>query len=445
MMLRLLLFTVCALALLVPVHAEESLSASERLEVRLQEARKALATSEERILQQRTQALAEIQALNNAIRAREAELSAVAELRSEKRRRLEAQTAKREAQAASIRRLARRLAGEGLAVAANAGAADLMQQWDSIRDGLFARIEDLKAAVAIRKESGEVMDRAGNPVTVPLWHWGATHRLALGETPESRGFCRLLDDGSWQVWGPYLRDEDKLSSSAAWVDVSGRLALSAPKATGILAFINRAGPFAWPILALAVFGLVIIADRVWLMWSWRLPQSSVDRLISDVSGADAKIGEESSIYLAKSKAPTTKILKVVLEADKEAPNSSQEAHEQKAGAALVEAEVRLQRGLRILAVLAATAPLLGLLGTVTGMIKSFRALNIGVGGADASLLSAGIGEALLTTELGLIVAVPLLLAHAVFARDAQRRRAHAESAAMRLLAVQQRGGATADA
>jgi len=71
----------------------------------------------------------------------------------------------------------------------------------------------------------------------------------------------------------------------------------------------------------------------------------------------------------------------------------------------------LERHLAVLAVSAAAAPLLGLLGTVTGMIHTFKLITI-FGTGEARLLSGGISEALITTQYGLIVAVPALLVHA---------------------------------
>lgn len=70
----------------------------------------------------------------------------------------------------------------------------------------------------------------------------------------------------------------------------------------------------------------------------------------------------------------------------------------------------LQRGLGTVAILAAVAPLLGLLGTVTGIIETFQSITL-FGTGDPKLMSAGISEALVTTVLGLLTAIPLLLIH----------------------------------
>ena len=80
---------------------------------------------------------------------------------------------------------------------------------------------------------------------------------------------------------------------------------------------------------------------------------------------------------------------------------------------------KLEGGLNLIKVLAAVAPLLGLLGTVIGMINTFQAITL-FGTGDPQIMASGISEALVTTVLGLIAAIPLLLLHA-FASGASKR------------------------
>ncbi len=80
---------------------------------------------------------------------------------------------------------------------------------------------------------------------------------------------------------------------------------------------------------------------------------------------------------------------------------------------------RLTRGLTTLGVVAAMAPLLGLLGTVTGMIETFQTITL-FGSGDPKLMSSGISQALVTTQLGLVVAVPVLLLHSLLKGRANR-------------------------
>jgi biopolymer transport protein ExbB len=81
--------------------------------------------------------------------------------------------------------------------------------------------------------------------------------------------------------------------------------------------------------------------------------------------------------------------------------------------------VMLRRSLRVIAVLGATMPLLGLLGTVIGMIQTFGALmDYGVARVDA--LAGGISQALITTQAGLVIAVPVLLVNGLLASRSRR-------------------------
>ncbi|SFJ76143.1 MotA/TolQ/ExbB proton channel family protein [Methylophaga sulfidovorans] len=80
---------------------------------------------------------------------------------------------------------------------------------------------------------------------------------------------------------------------------------------------------------------------------------------------------------------------------------------------------KLERGLITLAILAAVAPMLGLLGTVSGMIETFQSITL-FGTGDPKLMSGGISQALVTTELGLAVAIPLLLIHSGLSSKSNR-------------------------
>jgi biopolymer transport protein ExbB len=90
---------------------------------------------------------------------------------------------------------------------------------------------------------------------------------------------------------------------------------------------------------------------------------------------------------------------------------------------------KLERFLAFMSLTAAAAPLLGLLGTVTGMIKTFNLITI-FGTGDAKSLSTGISEALVTTELGLVVAIPALIIHGLLSRMARQKLGDMEQTAV---------------
>ena len=79
----------------------------------------------------------------------------------------------------------------------------------------------------------------------------------------------------------------------------------------------------------------------------------------------------------------------------------------------------IERGLITLAILAAVTPMLGLLGTVSGMIETFQSITL-FGTGDPKLMSGGISQALVTTELGLAVAIPILLIHSALSSKSNR-------------------------
>jgi len=105
-----------------------------------------------------------------------------------------------------------------------------------------------------------------------------------------------------------------------------------------------------------------------------------------------------------------RILSGMNNANKQQENFTPEALEANLDELLVRESAALEKGLALVKLLAAMAPLLGLLGTVTGMIATFQAITL-FGTGDPAMMASGISQALVTTVLGLLTAVPLLLAH----------------------------------
>jgi biopolymer transport protein ExbB len=85
---------------------------------------------------------------------------------------------------------------------------------------------------------------------------------------------------------------------------------------------------------------------------------------------------------------------------------------------LQEYRVTLEKRLTAIAITASVAPLLGLLGTVSGMIETFRMMTL-FGSGNPEVVSGGISQALITTELGLVVAIPALIVHSLLSRKAR--------------------------
>ncbi len=107
-------------------------------------------------------------------------------------------------------------------------------------------------------------------------------------------------------------------------------------------------------------------------------------------------------------------LGVILLAYEENKTADLETLELKLDEAILKSTPKLEKGITTIKLLAAVAPLLGLLGTVTGMIATFQSITL-FGTGDPKLMAGGISQALVTTVLGLVCAIPLLLLHNVIA------------------------------
>lgn len=173
--------------------------------------------------------------------------------------------------------------------------------------------------------------------------------------------------------------------------------------------VREGGVFVWPIIAVGFIGLLLALERTATLWRAAPRRSS--RIVREAMEA-AKAGDWTACrQRLAGKAPILRVLYHTVDGK----NERVQAMEKRFDEALLRETPRLERFLSSLNVLAAVAPLLGLLGTVSGIISTFRVITL-YGNADPKLLSGGISEALVTTELGLAVAVPLLLLHHVLSR-----------------------------
>lgn len=102
---------------------------------------------------------------------------------------------------------------------------------------------------------------------------------------------------------------------------------------------------------------------------------------------------------------------------------------------VVDEQSHLEKGLSMLKLLAALAPMLGLLGTVTGMIETFQVITQ-FGNGDPKVMAGGISMALITTVLGLVAAMPMLLAHNILSSQAESIRTILEKQGIGLVAAQ---------
>jgi biopolymer transport protein ExbB len=164
------------------------------------------------------------------------------------------------------------------------------------------------------------------------------------------------------------------------------------------------GPVMWPIMLCSVAAAAIILERIWTLQRKRIiPQELTERVWKLV---ETRTLNDRHVEALGRNSPLGRVLAAGLANHDKGRDIMKEAIEDTGRHVVHE----LERFLNALGTIAAISPLLGLLGTVIGMIEAFDAITSqGVG--DPRMLSGGIGEALITTAAGLIVAIPALLGY----------------------------------
>ena len=194
----------------------------------------------------------------------------------------------------------------------------------------------------------------------------------------------------------------------------------------IVSTINSGGLIGWIIVVLGAIALGLVALRVVFLMSaskttGNLAKSSLEKLLSE--------GVEGALsYLKTQKGSTARVLKATIRN----LDRDREHIEDIVAESILHESGRLDRFGSMILVVAAVAPLLGLLGTVTGMIATFDIITE-FGTGDPKLLSGGISIALVTTELGLIVAIPMLLVGNMLSAWAEKIKDAMEHSALHLI------------
>lgn len=177
-------------------------------------------------------------------------------------------------------------------------------------------------------------------------------------------------------------------------------------------FMKIGGVLMWFIFALGVMGLYAILERSYYFLSKE--RSTIDKLDKKLKVLlETGAIKESIIYLNKNKSSSAKVLQEILLYGYKERKESVEALEEKGKEVAIQQLRNLEKNMWLLSLSAHVAPLAGLLGTVTGMIKAFQAVSI-YGTGDPAVLAKGISEALYTTASGLIVAIPAMILYNYF-------------------------------
>ncbi len=296
-------------------------------------------------------------------------------------------------------------------------------------------MDEILASGQVRIEQGNIIDQTGKEVVAKLLVLG--NFTAAYQLNNKVGFL-LFSDQSQQLFAlskpPSLVMQKAIKrymngeADAVPIDVSkGGAMRQLTHKLSLLEQIPKGGVVVWPILAIALFAGLIILERVVFLARKRLDAARFMKELKQLmthgewDGCDRLFAGHKTKPLARSLAAGMEF-RTLKRTDME--NALQEA--------ILREIPPLERFLSTLGMLAAIAPLMGLLGTVTGMINTFHVITF-YGTSDPRMMSGGISEALVTTMLGLCVAIPIMLCHTLLSRQVETMIATMEEKAVAMV------------
>ncbi len=282
--------------------------------------------------------------------------------------------------------------------------------------GLFFQEMEFGGEVSLLK--GTFMDRSGTSRTgdiLTVGNFTAIYRLDketgfLRYLKGDRSFAALPALPSWSIsrnLNKYMNGEVEditldIFNGAALKQITHKLTMADK--------IKNGGPIVWPILVIGFFAFIIVIERTIYL---KKVHANTDLVMGEVNSLALKgKWKECDKFVKDAKGrPVYNVLRAGLGARAETRETLDSILQE----AILKEFPRLERFLPALNIMGAVAPLLGLLGTVTGMINTFHVITL-YGTGDPRMMSGGISEAMVTTMLGLSVAIPIMLAHTFLSR-----------------------------
>ena len=266
----------------------------------------------------------------------------------------------------------------------------------------FALQEEMTAQGEVKRFIGEVVNLDGSLRQTEILRVGPFTALADGKFIRYAGDNRYADLGRqppsrFGDAADDVLDADAGELVAAPIDPSRgailNLFLQMPT---LFERVNQGGLVGYIIILLGLFGVGLAIERIIrLTLLSRQVKTQMTSGKASLKGGGSPLARIWSVYQAN-------------------PKIDIETLELKLDDAILKEMPALEKHLALLKLLSGVAPLLGLLGTVTGMILTFQAITL-FGTGDPKLMAGGISQALVTTVLGLVVAIPILLLHSVAA------------------------------
>ncbi len=292
----------------------------------------------------------------------------------------------------------------------------------------------IRGSGEVRLTRGRIIDRSGGGTEADilvLGHFTAAYRCAdevgfLNYSPAGRNLFALsrLPSGGMQK---HLRRYMQGQSEAVPMDITRGGALN--QLTHELSLrqqVLKGGSIVWPILAILAVGLVLVFERIVFLLRNRMDADGLTRRMASMA-AEQDWGACKKACAQYAGKPVARVMAAGLDCC----HMPREAMENALQEAILREVPPMERFLSTLGMLAAIAPLMGLLGTVTGMIDTFHVITQ-FGTGDPRMMSGGISEALVTTMLGLSVAIPIMLAHTLLNRAVDKRIGQMEEKAVAL-------------
>jgi len=195
----------------------------------------------------------------------------------------------------------------------------------------------------------------------------------------------------------------------------GALLSALVKKPSLFEKVQEGGIVGYVIIGLGIIALIIAVLRILVL-----------------SGVESSVKKQAKDLKRPSlKNPLGRVLKIY----QDNPNSDPESMELKLAEGILKEGPKLNKWIMFIKIIAVVAPLLGLLGTVTGMIQTFQAITL-FGAGDPQTMAGGISQALVTTVLGLVVAIPTVFLHWLASSRAKRIEGTLEETASGLVAEQ---------
>lgn len=435
---KILLLVVLALMSWVDLWSEDRvLAEADRL---LQQVREEKSRRLEEAVEQRRRLDEKLQALMGELDRSQAEVSRLQqELRTRTARRMELEksTEIRRAEEREARRMALEMGRELLARIQTAPSFHRdMERLDRLEKELDhepahlpqrfgeifgAALEELQQAGRVLRYRGKIASVQGEAVDADILLIGRMQ--AYFSSGDALGCLKAVPGGRWlhavpdaqisrealaPLFGATHLERaplDITSQALAWSEITDR---------GWQEWFASGGLVAWPILALALALVGLGLERIWVL---ARVHTRAEIFMAEISSLlDAGRWQDAEMHCERRPWALARMVMAGLRHR----SDPREVMENAMNEAILHELPRLEKNLSALSVIAAAAPLLGLLGTVTGIITTFDVISF-FGSGDAKLMAGGISEALVTTEMGLVVAIPALLLHNILSSVVDHR------------------------